>query len=122
MLEQNEKQRTPKHMKNIFEIDASRKIYPAVPATGRTDTSYDAACQVDAKTWMLRVLKAVRERPSTMSEVAEAYGVSVLTTRPRSSQLKALGFIQDSGQRRKNQFGRNETVYEACPEQAELFQ
>lgn len=98
-----------------------KNMYPHVAATGQTDTSINAALQVDTKTWCNRVLEAVRERPSTMSEVAEAYGVSVLTTRPRSSQLKALGFIQDSGLRRKNKYGRNEIVFEACPVQHELF-
>ncbi len=96
-------------------------IYPNIPHPGVTDTSREAAEHIDAKTWMNRVLNAVRERPSTMSEVAEAYGVSVLTTRPRSSQLKALGFIQDSGLRRKNKYGRNEIVYEAVPQQTGLF-
>lgn len=96
-------------------------IYPNIPHPGVTDTSREAAEHIDAKTWMNRVLSAVREKPSTMSEVALAYGVLTTTVRPRGSQLSALGFIRDSGQRRKNQFGRNETVYEACPEQTSLF-
>lgn len=76
---------------------------------------------MDAKTWMTRVLKAVRERPSTMSEVALAYDVTVLTTRPRGTQLKELGYIYDSGIRRRNQWGRNEIVWQAVPEQGDLF-
>ena len=95
--------------------------YPNCPAVGKTDTSYEAAEAVDHKTWMTRVLNAVRERPSTMSEIALAYGVYPTTTRPRGSQLKELGFIKDSGLRRRNQFGRNEIVFEACPVQHELF-
>jgi hypothetical protein len=85
-------------------------IYPNVPATGKTDTSVEAALSVDHKTWMNRVLSAVREKPSTMSEVALAYGVYPTTTRPRATQLTVLGFIRDSGQRRKNQFGRNRNL------------
>jgi len=96
-------------------------IYPHSPATGKTDTSYEAASQIDHKTWMNRVLSAVREKPSTMSEVALAYGVYPTTTRPRATQLTALGFIRDSGLRRRNQFGRNEIVYESVPEQSKLF-
>lgn len=121
MLEQNEKQRTPKHMKNIFEIDASRKIYPAVPATGRTDTSYDTACQIDVTTWRQRVYDAIKERPSTMSEVAEAYHVLTTTVRPRGTELSKLGFIYDSGKRRKNRFNRSEIIWCAVPEQGDLF-
>lgn len=96
-------------------------IYPFSPATGKTDTSCEAAVQIDHKTWMNRVLSAVREKPSTMSEVALAYGVYPTTTRPRATQLTALGFIRDSGLRRRNQFGRNEIVYESVPEQSKLF-
>jgi hypothetical protein len=96
-------------------------IYPHAPATGQTDTSYEAAVSVDAKTWMNRVLQAVREKPSTMSEVALAYGVYPTTTRPRATQLVALGFIRDSGLRRRNRFGRNEIVFESVDIQASLF-
>ena len=96
-------------------------IYPHVPALGKTDTSIEAALSVDHKTWMNRVLSAVREKPSTMSEVALAYGAYPTTTRPRATQLAALGFIRDSGLKRRNQFDRNETVYEAVPEQSRLF-
>ena len=96
-------------------------FYPNTPALGKTDTSIEAALSVDHKTWMNRVLSAVREKPSTMSEVALAYGVYPTTTRPRATQLAALGFIRDSGLKRRNQFGRNETVYEAVPEQSRLF-
>lgn len=99
----------------------NKHMYPVCPANGRTDTSREAAEQVDNKTWMNRVLQAVRDKPSTMSEVAKLYGVTVLTTRPRSSQLLALGYIRDSNVRRRNENGRNEIVYEAIPEQNQLF-
>ncbi len=96
-------------------------MYPNTPSVGQTDTSREAAESVDSKTWLNRVLQAVREKPSTMSEIALAYGVLATTTRPRGSQLQALGYIRDSGQRRRNQFGRNEIVFEAIPEQSKLF-
>lgn len=96
-------------------------IYPNIPHPGVTDTSREAAEHIDAKTWMNRVLNAVREKPSTMSEIADAYGVLATTTRPRGSQLLALGLIQDSGERRRNRWGRNEVVWEAVQEQTRLF-
>ena len=96
-------------------------FYPSVPSLGKTDTSIEAGLAVNAKTWMNRVLQAVREKPSTMSEVALAYGVYPTTTRPRATQLVALGFIRDSGLRRRNRFDRNEIVFEAIPEQSKLF-
>lgn len=96
-------------------------MYPSTIAVGKTDTSYEAAVSIDAKTWMRRVLDAVRDKPSTMSEVAVRYNVLATTTRPRASQLAALGKIRDSGKRRKNQWGKNEIVYEVVPEQGDLF-
>lgn len=97
------------------------EMYPHTPSVGVTDTSRQAAEHIDAKTWLNRVLVAVRERPSTMDEIALAYGVLATTTRPRGSQLSALGLIYDSGQRRKNQYGRNCIVWTAVPEQTKLF-
>lgn len=99
----------------------NQHMYPVTVALGKQDTSIEAGLAVDAKTWMNRVLNAVREKPSTMSEVAMAYGVLATTTRPRGSQLSALGYIRDSGLRRKNAYGRNEIVYEPVPEQSRLF-
>lgn len=96
-------------------------FYPNTPSNGHTDTSAEAASHIDHKTWMNRVLSAVREKPSTMSEVALAYGVYPTTTRPRATQLVALGFIRDSGLRRRNRFDRNEIVFEAVPSQSSLF-
>ena len=96
-------------------------IYPNIPHPGVTDTSREAAEHIDAKTWMNRVLNAVRERPSTMSEIALAYGVYPTTTRPRGSQLKELGFIKDSGLRRRNRWGRSEIVWTAVDTQRSLF-
>jgi len=105
----------------MTENATERGFYPHVPSPGKTDSSREAAESVDSKTWMNRVLQAVREKPSTMSEVAKRYNVTVLTTRPRSSQLQALGYIKDSGLRRRNENGRNEIVFEAVPHQSKLF-
>lgn len=96
-------------------------IYPRVPATGKTDTSYEAASHIDHKTWEKLVLDRLKVVPSTMDEVADYYSVSVLTTRPRGSCLKARGEIFDTGIRRKNRFGRNCAVMDVVPEQSNLF-
>ena len=97
------------------------EFYPQSPSLGKTDTSMEAGISVDAKTWEKRVLDAVREKPSTMSEVALIWDVYPTTTRPRATALQAKGLIIDSGKRRPNRFGRNEIVFEAVPEQSNLF-
>jgi len=98
-----------------------KQSYPFVPATGKTDTSMEAGLSVDAKTWEKRVLDAVREKPSTMSEVATAWGVEVTTVRPRATNLQAKMLIMDSGERRKNKNSLNEIVWKAVPNQSSLF-
>ena len=96
-------------------------FYPNVPATGKTDTSYEAAAQIDHKTWEKLVLDRLRTVPSTMDEVACHYNAEVTTIRPRGSQLKARGEIYDTGERRKNRFGRNCSVMAVVPSQSRLF-
>jgi hypothetical protein len=96
-------------------------FYPNTAALGVTDTSYEAGSQIDHKTWEKLVLDRLRVIPSTMDEVADYYSVSVLTTRPRGSQLKARGEIFDTGLRRKNRFGRNCCVMDVVPSQSRLF-
>lgn len=96
-------------------------MYPHTAALGRVDTSVEAGLAVDTKTWEKLVLDRLKVVPSTMDEVADYYSVSVLTTRPRGSCLKARGEIFDTGIRRKNRFGRNCAVMDVVPEQSNLF-
>lgn len=96
-------------------------MYPYGVALGKTDTSREAAERIDVKTRLRQVLAVICQRPSTADEIADALGVTVLTTRPRTTNLKALGLIYDTGERRKNATGRNCIVYAATGEQGELF-
>jgi len=98
-------------------------MYPNQPSPGRTDTSAEAAEHIAPRVQTLRdrALAVIRERPSTADEVCEALGESVLSLRPRCTELFKLGLVEDSGLRRKNSFNRNCIVYRAVPEQARLF-
>jgi predicted ArsR family transcriptional regulator len=62
----------------------------------------------------------IRTTPSTADEVAAALEISVLHARPRISELRALGKVQDSGERRKNDSGHKAIVWKAtaCDENA----
>jgi predicted ArsR family transcriptional regulator len=47
----------------------------------------------------------------TADEIAIRLGLSILTARPRCAELVKRGFLEDSGQRRKNNSGRSATVW-----------
>lgn len=57
-------------------------------------------------------VEAVRTRLDglTADEIAEISGESVLSIRPRVSELKSIGVVADTGTRRKNASGRSATV------------
>jgi DNA-binding transcriptional ArsR family regulator len=57
------------------------------------------------------VLEALRKRPMTADEVAEAIGESILAVRPRVTELHNDGILYDSGKRRPNASGRNAIIW-----------
>lgn len=87
--------------------------YPSVAGFKATETSAEAARTIDASTCRALVLAALRKFGAmTADECALRYlGYSILTVRPRFSELKALGQIEDSGQRRKNASGHKAIVW-----------
>lgn len=52
---------------------------------------------------------------STADEVAAAINVSILTVRPRVSELHKAGFIRDTGSLKKNSSGHNAIVWAVTP-------
>lgn len=66
-----------------------------------------------AKSLRVRVLEKIRDAPNGMTadEVAEAMGLSMLTIRPRVSELKTNGLIIQSCERRENKSGRSAVVW-----------
>lgn len=92
--------------------------YPAVPAARPTDTSMAAADSVADRAATIRdeVLDAIRRRGGlTADEAADAIERDILTVRPRVSELRALGAIEDSKERRANTSGRAAIVWRARP-------
>lgn len=92
--------------------------YPTVPAARPTDTSMAAADSVADRAGSLRddVLMAIRQRGGlTADEAADAIERDILTIRPRVSELRAMGAIEDSGERRSNSSGRAAIVWRARP-------
>ena len=58
-----------------------------------------------------RVLNVFRRAPSTSDEVAAALNITSYTSRPRVSELVKRGYLEDSGNKRRNASGRSATVW-----------
>jgi hypothetical protein len=95
--------------------------YPDAPGYKRPGgTSEQAARAVagSAATLRARVLTEFAKHPiagATADEVAGALGCSVLSIRPRVSELNRSGAIVASGSRRKNDSGLSATVWKVAP-------
>jgi DNA-directed RNA polymerase specialized sigma24 family protein len=93
---------------------------PYVNDTGfkGTDTSAAAAAAVAPRSpghraAVLAQIKALRS--ATADEVAEAMAVSLLTVRPRVSELHRTGKLRDTGMRRPTASGHSAVVWEVAP-------
>ena len=90
--------------------------YPTSPGWKRTETSRDAARATVGRAASLQAdcLEVLRKHgPLTADEIAERLGESVLSIRPRLSELKELHAVIATGERRKNKSGHGADVLEA---------
>lgn len=97
--------------------------YPNTPGhRGNVDTSIAAAESVAAHCprmhrLILAALHAAGEHGMTGDELGDALGIERWSIRPRTSELKTLGWIRDSGQRRENaKTGIKAIVWQFVPE------
>ncbi len=100
---------------DLFAWGASRPAYPVAPGHRRTATSEAAAPSIaDAVLMRGRVLDAFREHgPMTADECAACLGLSVLSVRPRCTELKRAGKLTETGERRKTAFAKLSSVLTA---------
>lgn len=92
---------------DLFE---SAEHYPSMPGWKARATSEEAAAKAAPTSHILRaqVLAILSDGVArTPDEVAAIMGKSVLSVRPRFSELSVFGNIVDSGQRRENASGRS---------------
>ncbi len=83
--------------------------YPDSPGYQNTDTSERAAEEIGsfAKTVRASVLNHFNTHDNlTADEVAQLLDLSVLTVRPRVTELKKQNLIFDTGMRRRNTSGK----------------
>jgi predicted transcriptional regulator len=93
--------------------------YPKSPGFKGTDTeTSEAAAQsmkADAPTLRDRCFEQLRQRPMTADEVARSVGRDILSVRPRICELKKLGLIVPTGDRRQNGSGKRAVVWMVIP-------
>lgn len=89
--------------------------YPETPGFKTGSTSKEAATKVTPKAAVLRekVLAAL-DVARTADEVADLLDVSILSVRPRVSELHRDGRIEKTGERRKNASGMSAHVWQAA--------
>lgn len=88
-------------------------VWPAAGYAMRT-TSIEAYENMQSKAANLRAAVRAAFRtgePLTADEVADVLGQSVLSIRPRVTELANNDEIEDSGERRRNASGRNAIVW-----------
>lgn len=110
-------------------MEARRLTYPDVPGwkTERPETSRRAALAVAGRVAVLRerVLAEFDAGEWTADEVAERLGESVLSVRPRVSELAKADppRLEDVGKRRRNASGHGAAVWRkvAAQRQEELW-
>jgi predicted transcriptional regulator len=97
----------------------SELVYPDTPGFKAPGPSQDAAKAISSTAARMRaaVLAKIAQHPAgaTADEIAHELGLSVLSVRPRVSELKRAGEIRQTTMRRKNESGMTATVWQLAP-------
>lgn len=96
---------------------SSADMYPNVPGhKSHDDTTIEAAESARAGAGDLRgdVLALLKAVPMTADQCAGVLKRSILSIRPRLSELRKLGLILDTGERCPNLSGKNAIIWRAA--------
>ena len=98
----------------------SELIYPDVPGFKTSGPSEKAAEAMSSTANKMRAAVLAQfaqyTAGATADEIAKDLNLSVLSVRPRVSELKRLGEIKQTGGRRKNESGMTATVWRIAPQ------
>jgi len=102
-------------------------IYPHAPGHRGIDTSALAAEAIEISVGRLqrialRAIRAAGNRGLTTNELVAAVRISRDSIQPRTSELREMGFIRDSGARRRNDNGKSAIVWVAAPRHGRFAQ
>ena len=90
------------------------KAYPEIPGSkGPDGTSQGAAAKIAPRVVGMRrkVLEAIAEHGSvTVLELVERTGIDRYSVTPRVSELRAMGLVESTGERRVNPSGQSAAV------------
>lgn len=89
----------------IHDLFSFAHSYPQSAGYKEGTTSREAAEKIDARTLRMAVLRELQQGAGTADEIAERMGLSPFSVRPRCTELKALGKIKPTGERRRNRSG-----------------
>ena len=91
------------------------ETYPHAAGWKARETSRAAAERITAGTLRAMVLICFNySGPMTADECAAKLETSILSIRPRCTELSRLGRLVDSGERRLNASGKNAIVWRIC--------
>jgi hypothetical protein len=90
--------------------------YPTLAGYRKQSTSKEAADDINIKLPHLRdkVLQIIKNKGkygATPEEVASLLNITILSVRPRFTELKLSNHIVDTGEKRKNGFNKNIIVW-----------
>lgn len=100
---------------DFFGVRSRPVAYPSHPGFKEGTTSREAAEKV-ARSLNARqeaCFRAFEDGPGTADEIAARMGLSVLSVRPRVTELARDGKLRATGERRKNESGCSAKVWEA---------
>jgi hypothetical protein len=111
--------RGPQDEPDLFGEVVVRK-YPDVPGFKGAPTSRDAGRRISRHAATVRDLvltefRAAYPRGLGADEIAARLNQSILTVRPRCSELLAAGLIEQTHQRRRNASGMSAAIWRATP-------
>ena len=114
-LNYEQSRRRPSCVQRCLPLEPAGR-YPDAPGWKEPDTSRKAADSTARRAALLRerCLRALRDAGAaglTADEAAERLGESILSVRPRFTELLRTGRIADTGKRRRNASGRQAKVW-----------